>query len=286
MNTFVEITKQDGTSDRHPIVGQQVTLGRSGTAGISLPHAMNMELEHLLIAPRGKEGCWVAVTQGAKTPTHYKGKPFQSGMLKWNSELRVGELTIKVTNKSTAAKDKKGPSPVLLLAVVAALAFVGYLVIFSDGTDSIPSIEGIEPPELFVENGACPTSGSPQDNAMRLENQAHSRGDRYFYEMRDGVEAVGLYASAAECYRSLGNSEAATRMDARKAEMTARITADYAARRLRMTRSLAEEDYEATRREVNALLSLTSHLDENNDYIQWLKHTRRVVIARAAQAQN
>lgn len=284
MNTFVEIMKEDGTSDRHPIDGQQVTLGRSGTAGISLPHAMNMELEHLLIAPRGKEGCWVAVTQGAATPTYFKGKPFQNGMLKWGSELRVGALTIKVSNKTTTAKDKKGPSPVLLLLGVVAILGLGYMMIFGDKTDSILPTDGIEPPDLFVETGACPSSGTPLANATRLENQAHSRGDRYFYEMRDGVEAVGLYASAAECYRSIGNNEDAARMDAREAEMGARITADYAARRLRMTRALAEEDYEGTRRELNALISLTAHLDENNDYIQWLKHTRRVVIARAAQA--
>ena len=56
MDAFVEVVKPDGTQERFPVEGAQITLGKSGTAGISIPTANELELEHLLIAPRGKEG--------------------------------------------------------------------------------------------------------------------------------------------------------------------------------------------------------------------------------------
>ena len=39
MDAFVEVVKPDGTQERYPVEGAQVTLGKSGTAGISIPTA-------------------------------------------------------------------------------------------------------------------------------------------------------------------------------------------------------------------------------------------------------
>ena len=98
MDAFVEVVKEDGTQERFPIEGAQITVGKSGTAGVSIPAAAELELEHLLIAPRGKEGCWVSTSQGALTPTKYKGKAFNSGMVPWGAEFAIGSLRVRVTN--------------------------------------------------------------------------------------------------------------------------------------------------------------------------------------------
>jgi len=148
MDAFVEVVNPDGTQDRFPIEGSQVTLGKSGSAQISVPAARELELEHLLLAPRGKEGCWVSTSQGALTPTMLKGKPFTSGIVPWGSEFSIGRLRIRVTNKR-ASKDEKGEgvSPVLLIALVVAVGGGAWVMFGKQQAEGIPSGDGIEPPE-------------------------------------------------------------------------------------------------------------------------------------------
>ena len=40
MDAFVEVVQPDGTQERFPIEGAQATVGKSGTAAISIPTAM------------------------------------------------------------------------------------------------------------------------------------------------------------------------------------------------------------------------------------------------------
>ena len=56
MEAYVEVIREDGTLERTRIEGEQITVGRSPTAGVPLPDTHNLKPKHLLIAPRG-EGC-------------------------------------------------------------------------------------------------------------------------------------------------------------------------------------------------------------------------------------
>ena len=278
MDAFVEVVNTDGTKERFPIEGPQVTLGKSGSAQISIPTARELELEHLLIAPRGKEGVWVSTSQGAMTPTHYKGKPFVNGMVPWGSEFVIGSLRIRVTNKRETKGEQK-VSPVLLVALVVVLVG-GVFMLMSGDESSLPSSEGLEPPELFTTAAECPTTGEPSANASSAEYRAHSRGDRMRYDPRDGVQAVMLYDEAAACYRQAGDSEKASEMERYRDEMKETVTAEYAARRLRLHHALQTEDWEQAVIETRALLRLTAFVDPENDYVVWLERTRRIVQAR------
>jgi hypothetical protein len=278
MDAFVEVVKPDGTQERFPVEGAQITLGKSGTAGISIPTANELELEHLLIAPRGKEGCWISTSQGALTPTLMKGKPFTSGMAPWGSELVIGRLRIRVTNKRASAK-KEGDqqvSPVIILAAVAVLGGAAWMML-KGGGQSLPSAEGLEPPPLLTEiPSTCPANGDARD----LEYRAHSRGDRFRYDLRDGVEAVKLYAQAAACYRGAGDATRAAEMERQRDEMKETMDADYAARRLRLHHALSTENWEEASVEARALASMLANADPENAYVVWLDRTRRIVQAR------
>ena len=282
MDAFVEIVNPDGTQDRFPIEGAQVTLGKSGSAQISVPAARELELEHLLLAPRGKEGCWVSTSQGALTPTMLKGKPFTSGIVPWGSEFAIGRLRIRVTNKR-ASKDEKdgGVSPVLIVALVAAIA-IAWMMLSKQTGEGIPSGEGIEPPALFDEEAqACPEgSQTPAERAVQTEFRAHARGDRLNYDLRDGVRSVILYRQAAQCYRDAGTTDKANEMDSLAAELQETVQAEYAARRLRLHHALQTEDWERAFVETRALSRLVDHLDDENDYVVWLDRTRRIVQGR------
>ena len=280
MNAYVEVVHEDGRKDRFPIEGAQVTLGKSGTAGISLPTSADLELEHLLIAPRGKEGCWVSTSQGARTPTKLKGKIFDSGMVPWGSELVIGSVRIRITNRPPRdAKD--GPSKVVILGVVAIAAVVA-LMFLKPGQDSVPSADGIEAPDLF---GALPTTCDEGDAAAAAEGfeyAAHSRGDRYSYAPKDGVAAVSLYARAKACYEAAGDAERASVMDDSREAMQRKVDADYAAIRLRLHHALSVEDWDSAEREAEALESLTSDMSaEEVPYVAWLDRVLRIVRANA-----
>ncbi len=273
----------DGTQERFPIEGAQITLGKSGSAGVSIPAATELELEHLLIAPRGKEGCWVSASQGAMTQTKLKGKPFESGMVPWGAEFVIGRLRIRVTNKRAGDGDKK-ISPVLLIALVGALGALAF-VFLGKGADTLPSAEGIEPPELFVDiDYGCP-AGDAAGNAQDIEYRAHSRGDRYRYDLRDGVTAVQLYGRSATCYGQASNQGKQRSMEGQRDEMIETVNAEYAARRLRLHHALQTEDWEKASTQTRALDRLTDHIDGENTYRVWLDRTRRIVQARWDKAR-
>ncbi len=275
MNAYVEVVHEDGRKDRFPIEGAQVTLGKSGTAGISLPTSADLELEHLLIAPRGKEGCWVSTSQGARTPTKVKGKDFSSGMVPWGTELVIGSVRIKLTDRQPSASE--GPSKVVLLGAVAIIAVVA-LMLMPQGEDMMPSGEGIEPPDLFADLPTqCQTDG--EDAAERVEYAAHSRGDRYSYEPEDGVQAVRLYAEAKACYEQAGQGDRARLMDDARENLQSEIEADFAAYRLRLHHAVSIEDWRAAEREAEAIASLTKRLDREHPYKAWLERVLRIVRA-------
>lgn len=278
MDAFVEVVKPDGTQERFPVEGAQITLGKSGTAGISIPTANELELEHLLIAPRGKEGCWISTSQGALTPALLKGKPFTSGMAPWGSELVIGRLRIRVTNKRASTK-KDGDqqvSPLLIVVAVAVLGGAAWMMLQGGGT-SLPSAEGLEPPPLLTDiPTTCPANGDARD----LEYRAHSRGDRFRYDLRDGVEAVKLYSQAGACYRGAGDPTRAAEMERQRDEMKETMDADYAARRLRLHHALSTENWEEASVESRALASMLTNADPENGYVVWLDRTRRIVQAR------
>lgn len=280
MDAYVEVVHEDGRKDRFPIEGAQVTLGKSGTAGISLPTSGELELEHLLIAPRGREGCWVSTSQGARTPTKLKGKPFESGMVPWGAELTIGTIRIKLTNKKPSKGGGEGPSKVVLLGGVAIVAVV-LLMFLKPGQDSVPSGEGIEPPDLFASLPTTCEDGDASEAAERLEYAAHSRGDRYSYDPQDGVQAVMLYAQAKACYEQAGDSERAEVMEESRVAMQEKVDADFAAIRLRLHHALSVEDWEAAEREAEAIDALTNELAEDDPYVEWLDRVLRIVRANA-----
>ncbi|MBX3250268.1 MAG: hypothetical protein KF901_24030 [Myxococcales bacterium] len=282
MDAFVEVVKPDGTQERYPVEGAQVTLGKSGTAGISIPTANELELEHLLIAPRGKEGCWVSTTQGALTPTLLKGKPFTSGMVPWNSELVIGRVRMRVTNRRPTAKSESQVSPVLIVAVVLVGALAAWTFLKGGGS-ALPSAEGLEPPPIFP---ALPTACPANTEAREVEYRAHSRGDRFRYDLRDGVEAVKLYAEAAACHRAAGNEERASEMERQRDELKETIEAEYAARRLRMHHALQTENWERAAVESRAIARMIDHVDAENPYAVWLERTRRIVQARYEKSRD
>ncbi len=289
MEAFVEIIREDGSLERTRIEGDQITVGRSPTAGIPLPDLRDLEPEHLLIAPRG-DGCWIAVNQEARQQAKVGGQPFQHGMVAWGTELEIAGLKIKVTDKlPKEVKGEKQSSPIVLLGGVATVL----ILLWSLGGDQGPGLETrppAEPVALFATAEACPTTGSAVLRQADLFAEiALAKSERYPFDPSDGVESVRLYRRSQACYTAASVADAATQMQAEGDFMQRRVDEDYAAHRLRLERALAHQRYEDALYETQAILAILRREDQTNAYIQWLNRTKRhlellVAPGRAAAA--
>lgn len=289
MEAFVEIIREDGSLERTRIEGDQITVGRSPTAGVPLPDLRDLEPEHLLIAPRG-DGCWIACNQEARMQAKVNGQPFQHGMVAWGTELELAGIKIRVTDKLPKdAKSDKQSSPIVLLGGVATVL----ILLWSLGGDQGPGLETrppAEPVALFATAETCPTSGSAVLRQADLFAEiALAKSERYPFDPSDGVESVRLYRRSQACYAAANVTDAAAQMQAEGEFMLRRVEEDYSAHRLRLERALTHQRFEDGLYETQAILAILRREDQTNPYIQWLTRTKRhlellVAPARAAAA--
>lgn len=275
MEAYVEIIREDGSLERTRVEGEQITVGRSATAGIALPDARDLEAEHLLIAPRG-DGCWVAVAQGAKIGAKVGGQPFQHGMVAWGAEIEIGNLRIRLTDKPPQDQKKGGQqvSPVVMIGAVVAVL----VVLWSLSGDTGTSLE-TEAPEayvLFQDPIACPVSGAlAQHRADEDASAALARSERYPFDPSDGVESVRLYRTAQACYASLSMAPAAADMEREANYMQNRIEEDYRTHRVRLERALQHETYDDALLEARSILALVREVGGEHPYVVWLTRLER-----------
>lgn len=275
MEAFVEIIREDGSLERVRIEGDQITVGRSPTAGIPLPDLRDLEPEHLLIAPRG-DGCWIACNQEARQQAKVNGQAFQHGMVAWGTEVELAGIKIRVTDKlPKEVKGDKQSSPIVLLGGVATVL----ILLWSLGGDQGPGLETrppAEPVQLFATQETCPSTGSAVlRQADLFAEMALAKSERYPFDPSDGVESVRRYRQSQACYAAAGMPGPAAEMQAEADFMQHRVEEDYSAHRLRLERALSHQRYEDALFEAQSILAILAEEDQTNAYIQWLTRTRR-----------
>lgn len=283
MDRYVEIIHPNGAKERHSLARERVVLGRQPREGIPIPYAMELEYEHLLLVPR-KDGCWLSIAEGARTPALVNGQRLDNGLVAWGSEVNLGPLWFKVVDApgarasggmpvpGAAPPNKMSLSTVLLSA--ALLAFAGWLFLTPDD-DGLPGMTSVAPPPLFAAPPTCPekepaTAGS---RAHEAAEAALAKSQRYPFAAQDGVGAVELYALAAACYTVAGSDGDADLVRQAGASLEERIQEDYRTHRLKLERAI---QYKRTRQaliETQKLLDLVKHL--NHPYTTWLRNMER-----------
>lgn len=275
MEAYVEIIREDGSLERHRIEGDQVTIGKSPTAGVPIPDGRELEPEHLLVAPRG-EGCWVAVAQGAKTAARVRGEIFQHGMVSWGTEIELGSIKVRVTDslpKEQKTSDQK-TSPIVMLGGVAAVLILAWTLLRDPGGHGIETQAPSDPIQLFDAEVRCPSTGaSALYGADQDAEAALAKSERYPFDAGDGVESVMLYRRAQACYAAVGQSEAAAVMQREGDWMQRRIEEDFTTHRLRLTRAMEQQRWPDALLETRALLALTRH--RRHPYVEWLVRNER-----------
>jgi hypothetical protein len=269
------VSRPDGSTERHRIEGEQVTIGRSPTAGIPLVNCDDLQPEHLLVAPR-PDGCWVAVAKGATPPVLVAGRPISGEIVRWGTEINVGTTTITLSDKLVDKKAKDGKqvgSPIMILMFVA-VPLAGWLLLAGPDGD-LPDAPGGPPPPLFDEITACPDRGAAGlHRAQESAEAASHRSERYPFDAQDGVQAVQLYATASACYQAAGRASDATRLRREHDVLARRLEEDYRTHRLRLERALEFQHFEDALVEAKELNSLLRHR-QGDPYAQWLELLER-----------
>lgn len=286
MEAYVEIIREDGSLERHRIENEQITVGKSPTAGVPIPDGRDLEPEHLLIAPRG-EGCWVAIAQGARVAAKVRGEAFQHGMVAWGTEIEIGSLKIKVTD--SLPKDKKDgeqkTSPIVLIGGVGIIGVLAWTMLSDPGGHGLETRAPSEPLQIFDAEVTCPTTGA---QALYMADEdaegALAKSERYPFDASDGVESVQLYRRSQACYALVGQTEAANRMRQEGDWMQHRIEEDYTTHRLRLERAMEQQRWPDALLETRALLALTRHRD--HPYVQWLIRNERRLQLLVDQARS
>lgn len=275
MEAYVEVIREDGTLERHRIEGDQITVGRSPTAGVPIPDGRDLEPEHLLIAPRG-DACWVAIAQGSKVQARVRGEPFDHGMLAWGTEVEIGNIKLRVTD--SLPKEKKDgeqkASPVVVIGAVGIIGVLGWTMFAAPNGHDIDTAAPTDALELFDAQPACRESGAQALYAADEGAEgALAKSERYPFDSADGVESVSLYRLAQACYTAVGQAEAAARMQREGDWMQHRIEEDYTTHRLRLQRAMEQQRWPDALLETRALLALTRHRD--HPYVHWLTRNER-----------
>lgn len=267
MEAYLEITRADGSTERHLLSGKSMTVGSSARATIVLPDAVSLEPEHLMVQAR-LEGCWVSVASTAANPTKHRGAPFAQGIVPWGDEIEVGGLTLRVLDRLPRHEGDARVSPVIWLALV--LVPLSIWLLWRAGPE-----EGlrrpVKAPTLFEANEtSCPAQGAQlQKRAEDSELAALAKAERYPFDANDGVVAVRLFDVAVACSQALGTDPARVRrLRAERDRIQTRVESDYRAHQLRLERMLRDRSWTEALSEARALQRFV--VGSKGVYSDWL----------------
>src|SRR5688500_18100205 len=236
MEAYVEIQRSDGSTERHRLEGEKITVGRSPAASITLASASELEPEHVLLAPR-PDGCWVALARGARVTATHKGSSFEQGMIPWGGDVQIGPYKLILTEGPPQAAGAQRTSPVAYVALVC-IPLAAWMLLSEEGED-LPDRPSAPPPALFSDPQPCAFTGMPAAHRARESAEAaNAKAERYPFESQDGVEAVALYGVASSCYAAAGQDADAQRMRRERELVVRRLDEDYQTHRLRLERAL------------------------------------------------
>lgn len=281
MNSFIDLIRSDGSTERHKIDGAQATVGRSPAAGVSLPGIPGIEPEHLLVAPRA-DGCWVAVAQGLPR-ARVAGAEFEQGILPWGTEFELGAARLRLVSEADEKKKGERKTSPLIFVAAAVIPLVVWMFLDSESESMphaprAPEIDAVLPPV-----NACPATGAAAENlAIEQMEIADARAERYAFEAQDGVQSARQFGIANRCFAAANRTEDAAKAERKRTQIVRRIESDFRNSRLRLDRAMRFERWEEAQRATMRLQAITRHMD--TPYTQYLAILSRTLDAKIAAA--
>lgn len=267
-----QIQHANGRQEQVTVEAERALIGSGAHCEIRLP-IDQAAVEHILIQV-GAGGVFAQALSFEPAPT-IGGVPFTQAPLPPDVVLGVNQtqMLVSITGDAVAGggigrKEKGKTNPMLIIAAMAGACLVAYM--FLGGDDDVRRVEPQEYPKLW-DQGAATCEKSPNE-AMAFANEkrvvADSKRERRMFHVKDGVDAVPLYETAAACYEKAGDK---TNADAARDTANAlrkELDDDYRTHRMRLQHAMGVKDMETARKEVRTLIEMTE--GKEGPYVSYL----------------
>jgi hypothetical protein len=278
----LEVQHPNGKREAVTVEGERALIGSASHCDVRLPMEESAD-EHVLIEALG--GTLRAEAKADHPPATINDMPLTLATLSPGAVLGVGRirLTVGFVADFGAAQELKAKrresSTAATVALIAILGTAAYLLLMD--TESRIARAPAEAPALFASaQPSCPPSDPSQALAFAEEQRdlADGKRERMPFAIADGVSAVGLYETAAACFRQGGADFEAAEADEAAGSLERDLTDELRTRALRLSHMLEVKDYELAMRDVVVLRALTT--GKTGKYIDWLSTVSKQLQAK------
>lgn len=267
-----QIQHANGRQEQVTVEAERALIGSGAHCEIRLP-IDQAAVEHILIQV-GAGGVFAQALSFEPAPT-IGGVPFTQAPLPPDVVLGVNQtqMLVSITGDAVAGggvgrKEKGKTNPMLIIAAMAGACLVAYM--FLGGDEDVQRVEPQEYPKLWDQAAAtCEKSGN---EALAFANEkrivADSRRERRMFHVKDGVDAVPLYETAAACYEKAGDKANADSARDTANALRKELDDDYRTHRMRLQHAMGVKDLQTARREVRTLIEMTE--GKEGPYVSYL----------------
>lgn len=280
MKRCVELQFPGAAPERHELDSDRCWVNRADRAEWVRREPSLVEPALVEVFPRD-DGVWVEVGETSAQSVVFEGQPYREVLVPWAGEIYFGSARLTFLQED---EDHRRPSPVLWLALVAAVGFAGFGAVGRLATAD-PSTREVAAPALATTRPLCanPDPKAAAHRAEEAERFARAKEQRFVFDTTDGVDAMALLGEACVCFEAAGRADDRARAAAELDRWTGRMNEQYTELRLRLRVAVDHHEYPAALRAVRELQTMVSG-SADGPYAQWLVELRRDLENKVAQS--
>jgi hypothetical protein len=266
-----QIQHANGRQEQVTVEAERALIGSGAHCEIRLP-LDQAAVEHILIQV-GAGGVFAQALSFEPAPT-IGGVPFTQAPLPPDVVLGVNQTQMLVSIVGDAigaggpAKNTGKTNPMLIIAAMAGASLVAWM--YLSGDEDVQRVEPQEYPKLWDQAAAtCEKSGNEALAFAREKSiVAESKRERRMFHVKDGVDAVPLFETAAACYEKAGDKQDADAARDTANALRKELDDDYRTHRMRLQHAMGVKDLETARKEVRTLIEMTE--GKEGPYVTYL----------------
>jgi len=267
-----QIQHANGRQEQVTVEAERALIGSGAHCEIRLP-IDQAAVEHILIQV-GAGGVFAQALSFEPAPT-IGGVPFTQAPLPPDVVLGVNQtqMLVSITGDQVAGggmgrKEKGKTNPMLIIAAMAGACLVAWM--FLGGDDDVRRVEPQDYPKLWDQGAATCEKSANEAGAFAMEKRivADSKRERRMFHVKDGVDAVPLYETAAACFEKAGDKKEADNARDTANALRKELDDDYRTHRMRLQHAMGVKDMETARKEVRTLIEMTE--GKEGPYVSYL----------------
>jgi hypothetical protein len=265
-----QIQHSNGRQEQVTVEAERALIGSGAHCEIRLP-IDQAAVEHILIQV-GAGGVFAQALNFEPAPM-IGNVPFTQAPLPPDAVLGVNQtqMLVSIVGDAVGAGGQKKTgktNPMLVVAAMVGASLAAYM--FLDTDENTTRVEPQEYPKLW--ESSTTTCEKSANEALAFANDrkviADGKRERRMFHVKDGVDAVPLYETAAACYEKAGDKPDADASRDIANQLRKELDDDYRTHRMRLQHAMGVKDMETARREVRTLIEMTE--GKEGPYVSYL----------------